>query len=160
MRRSGYQAEVCERWIPRANIRKDLFGILDIVAIGRGENGVLWIQATTAPNLSARRRKAQAAPALRTWLAAGNRFELWAWSQRNDRWEVKREAIVLPNLVTVAVKLKPRRRRGKKMDYLTDSRANEFVFAPVWCRFDSARPCQRVRLCDESRALHAARRLS
>ena len=111
LRRSGYLADVCERWILRANVRKDLFGILDIVAIRRGEAGVLGIQTTTAPNMSARRRKAQECAALRTWLTAGNRFELWAWVQCDGQWRVRREALTLPSLATVPVELIPRRRR-------------------------------------------------
>ena len=111
LRRSGYLAEGVERFIAQAGMRKDLFGIIDIVAIRRGEAGVLGIQATTAPNLSTRRRKAQASRALRTWLATGNRFELWAWSQCNGQWRIRRGALTLPDLAAFAVDLTPRRRR-------------------------------------------------
>ncbi|HEV3142432.1 MAG TPA: hypothetical protein VGZ47_00950 [Gemmataceae bacterium] len=96
LRRLGFAADVCERWIPQANNRKDLFGILDIVAIRRGDTGVLGIQARTVLKLSARRQKAQAATALRTGLAVGNRFEIWGWSERNGRWEARYEALSLP----------------------------------------------------------------
>ena len=33
LRDAGWHAEVVERWIPGANIRKDLFGFADILAI-------------------------------------------------------------------------------------------------------------------------------
>ncbi|HLW66633.1 MAG TPA: hypothetical protein VKS79_15065 [Gemmataceae bacterium] len=111
LRRSGYLADVVERWVPHANLRQDLFGFADIIAIRAGEPGALLIQTTTAANLASRRQKAQRAPALRTWLATGNRFELWGWSQRNGRWEAKREALTLPDLAAVVVELKPPRRR-------------------------------------------------
>ena len=52
LRRSGYLAEVVERWIPGANIRKDLFGIIDLVAITVDEP-ILGIQATSLTNACA-----------------------------------------------------------------------------------------------------------
>jgi hypothetical protein len=93
LRRSGYVAEVVERWIPGANIRKDLFGIGDVIAVRAGDPGPLLIQCTTADHVSHRRRKALASPGLRTWLAAGGRFELWGWQKRGNRWEARRENI-------------------------------------------------------------------
>lgn len=106
LRRSHYVAGVVERWIPRANVRKDLFGVIDIVAIRRGETGVLGIQATSMANVSARVAKAKTKGELRTWLACGNRFEVWGWRGR----EVKRVALTGDDLAA-AVMAVPRRRR-------------------------------------------------
>jgi hypothetical protein len=89
LRRQGYVAAVVERWVPRLNVRKDLFGCIDLVAVHPREAGVLGVQTTTAANMSARVKKATALPALRTWLQAGNRFECWAWARRGNRWAVK-----------------------------------------------------------------------
>ena len=55
LREMGYLADVVERWIPMARIRKDLFGIGDIFAIKDNER--LIVQTTSASNVSARVRK-------------------------------------------------------------------------------------------------------
>jgi len=52
--RSGYTADICEQFIAHANIRKDLFGCIDVVAIRPDVAGVLGVQATTASNLGAK----------------------------------------------------------------------------------------------------------
>lgn len=112
LRRSGYEAEPVERWIPTANIRKDLFGIGDVIAVRASEPGALLIQCTTLANLSSRRNKAAKIAALRTWLAAGNRFELWGWHQdRNGAWQVRREALNPDTLAAVPVERRASRRR-------------------------------------------------
>jgi hypothetical protein len=112
LRRRGYLADVAERWIPGANIRRDLFGCIDIAAIGRDLAGVLGVQATTIGNMSSRLAKARALPALRTWLAAGNRFEVWGWAKRGRRWAVKIVAVQAGDLAAVVIEAPPPRRRG------------------------------------------------
>jgi len=55
LRKLGYTADVTERWIPKINVRKDLFGFIDILAINETE--VLAVQATgeqNSGNVSAR----------------------------------------------------------------------------------------------------------
>ena len=82
LRDKGYLAEVVEKWIPRANIRKDLFGFIDIVAITNEQPGVLGVQSTSGDNLSARLDKIDSeelAPVAAMWLAAGNRIEVHGW---------------------------------------------------------------------------------
>jgi hypothetical protein len=114
LRRRGFVADVCERWLAQAGIRRDLFGCIDLVAVHPRENGVLGIQATTASNLSARLRKAVGLPALKTWLAAGNRFEVWGWSKHGRRWHVKIVALRPSDLAAIVVEAPPRRRGGRK----------------------------------------------
>jgi hypothetical protein len=97
LRRDGYTAGVVERWLPRCNIRVDLFGCIDLLAIRPGEP-VLAIQATSGSNHAARVAKSKAEPRLQTWLAAGGRFEIWSWSKRGERgkrktWALRREEI-------------------------------------------------------------------
>ncbi len=113
LRSCGHQAEVVERWIPRANVRRDLFHCIDVVAVRRGEMGVLGVQVTTLPNLSSRLAKARAQPELRTWLAAGNRFSLHGWYQRGGQWDVKIVDVQAGNLAAVVVQTPARRRGGK-----------------------------------------------
>lgn len=55
LREDGYTCEVVERWNHHTKQRKDLFGIIDILAIRKGE--VLGVQTTAASNVSARLEK-------------------------------------------------------------------------------------------------------
>ena len=55
LRELGYTAEVVEQRIPGTNRARDLFGIIDVVAIGNGQT--LGVQATSADHVSHRRTK-------------------------------------------------------------------------------------------------------
>jgi hypothetical protein len=55
LRDEGYLAEVVEKWLPGINVRKDLWGWCDIVAI-RDEETVA-VQCTSWDNISSRVRK-------------------------------------------------------------------------------------------------------
>jgi hypothetical protein len=64
------------------------------VRLGRKDQiGQLVLQATSASNHSARVKKAQALPQLRTWLEAGCTFEVWSWAKRRGRWCCQRQAL-------------------------------------------------------------------
>jgi hypothetical protein len=89
LRACGHAVDVVERWLPHAGVRKDLFGCIDIIAVRRGEPGVLGVQCTTAKNMSARINKAKGQGDLRTWIAAGNRFSVFGWHKRGGKWQVK-----------------------------------------------------------------------
>jgi hypothetical protein len=110
LRRSNYVADVAERFIPHVNRKRDLLGFADVVAVRRGEPGVLAVQATTRGHVADRLRRCQARPELRTWLAAGNRFEVWGWQLHAGRWRVHRVAVCGADLRAVAVEVRPRRR--------------------------------------------------
>jgi hypothetical protein len=114
LRRRGYVADVAERWVPHANIRRDLFGCIDVVAVSIDQRGVLGIQATSLPNIGARLAKARTLPALETWLAAGNRFEVWGWGRRGRRWRVKVVAVQAGDLAAIVLEAPPRRRGGRQ----------------------------------------------
>lgn len=99
----GWHVDVVERWIPRVNIRKDLFGVIDLVAIAGSQ--IVGIQATTGAHHAHRREKALAEPRLRAWLAAGGGFEVWSWEKqgpvgKRKVWMIRRERIELKNLPT------------------------------------------------------------
>ena len=111
LRRRGYMADVAERWIPRANIRRDLFGRIDVAAVHPQEPGVLGVQATTAPHVSARVKKATALPALRAWLDAGNRFQVWGWRKTGQRWKVRIVSVQAGDMATAVLEA-PRRSPG------------------------------------------------
>ena len=77
-RRNGWYADVVERWIPGANIRRDLFGCIDIVAMS--DQSMIGIQATSAANVSSRVSKIKnkcTEPAL-IWLLHAE-LQVWGW---------------------------------------------------------------------------------
>jgi len=101
LRLYGYEADVVERWLPAGRVRRDLFGVIDIV--GAGPAGLVGVQCTTASNMAARVSKALAEPRLRAWLLAGARFEVWGWSLRGQRgerktWQVTVRPVTLADL--------------------------------------------------------------
>jgi hypothetical protein len=114
LRRCGYVADVVERFVPYPSPghHKDFIGCVDILAFRVGEAGVLAVQATSADNISARVKKSVTLPALKTWLAAGNRFEVWGWAQRGNKgkWVVKIVSVQAGDMRPVVIE-KLRRRR-------------------------------------------------
>lgn len=103
LRRSGLRADVVERWIrnpkhPAGGVRRDLFGIVDIIALDPNR-GVVGIQSTGLDysghyvELVTDKRAA-----VRDWLSVpGAAFELWGWKRRKVkrggsafRWEPRR----------------------------------------------------------------------
>jgi hypothetical protein len=113
LRRSGYLADVAERWLPHANVRRDLFGIGDVVGIDRRQPGLLLVQCTTRAHVADRLAKAKGRPELAAWLKAGGRFEVWGWYRRAGRWEVRIVAVTGADLSDVAL-TGPARRRGRR----------------------------------------------
>jgi hypothetical protein len=99
-------------------ISRDFLGCIDIIVVSHRELGVLAIQATSLPNLSARLAKARSKAELKVWLRAGGRFEVWGWTQRAGRWHVQRVAVQAEALVGVAVQAMPRRWRAAKQGEL------------------------------------------
>jgi hypothetical protein len=111
LRDAGYLADVTERWIPHRNIRRDLFGIGDVLAVHPARQEFLLIQATTAAHVGDRlaRVKGKRRPELTSWLQAGGRFECWGWVKRDGRWHLKRAVVRPEDLQTVFVQSLPRR---------------------------------------------------
>jgi len=98
LRKWGCQAEVVEKWISQAMVRKDLWGCVDILAMTE-EDGSLGVQATTRNNISTRINKSVATPNLIRWLERKNRFEVWGWgkikTEGKEKIKLKRIEIVL-----------------------------------------------------------------
>lgn len=96
LRAQGFHAYVVERWIPRARVRKDVAGFMDILA-WRGEPPcTLAVQATTGSNVSHRldkisnRLSGQEQQALAEWKALGNGVVVHGWSKsRGRKWTVR-----------------------------------------------------------------------
>lgn len=115
LRRSGYCAAVVERWNAHVGIRQDVFGIIDILAVGRGEPGVLGIQCTTSKNLAARVTKAKKIHELLVWLQCGNRFSCWGWHKVEGTWRARVVVLTAADITPeVLPERLPERRRGKQ----------------------------------------------
>ncbi len=89
LRKRGYMVGRVEQWIPaaRGGFRKDLFGIIDMLAIN--ENITLGVQVCgTAWSEHVRKITTDGEQAARAWLASQDRhLELWGWRplKRNGR---------------------------------------------------------------------------
>jgi Holliday junction resolvase len=87
LREEGWTVEVVERWIPGANIRKDLFGFIDLIAIRSGM--VLAVQATSYSNISARVKKIESAESLSEIRKCSWHIWVIGWRKQNNRWTHK-----------------------------------------------------------------------
>ena len=83
-RRLEYTAEVVEWWNPWAKCRQDLFGIVDVLAVGNGET--VAIQCTSYPNISARVKKIADADAVPDMREAGWRILVQGWHKKKNKW--------------------------------------------------------------------------
>jgi len=116
LRASGYLADVCERYIAVVQRRRDLFGFADVLAIRKGESGVLAIQATTRAHVQDRLGKAKARRELVIWLSAGNGFEVWGWYKPVDHWKVHRVALTGSDLRECVWTPRGRARRARQKE--------------------------------------------
>lgn len=87
LREQGWTVEVVEKWIPGANIRKDLFGFIDLVALK--DNQTLGVQATSYSNISARVRKIEESELLSAVRKASWQVWVIGWRKQNNRWVSK-----------------------------------------------------------------------
>jgi N6-adenosine-specific RNA methylase IME4 len=114
LRRAGFLVAVVERWLPHANLRQDLWGFADVLAVHPPDGLFLLIQVTTAGHVAHRLAKAKARPELAAWLRAGGRFVVHGWSRRkNGKWEVKQVEVRGEDLAGVVLCV-PRPRRARK----------------------------------------------
>ncbi len=87
-RNMGYRAEVVERWLKGANVRKDLFGCIDVLAVKNGET--VGIQSTSYSHVSERVAKIKEMPeTLADLKAAGWRIIVEGWRKPKHRWECR-----------------------------------------------------------------------
>ena len=86
LRADGYLAEVVERWIPGADIRKDLWGWVDIVALKDGET--LAVQTTSYASISARCNKIAESDTVSEVRKANWSIQVHGWRKVNNRCTV------------------------------------------------------------------------
>ena len=84
LREDGWTVEVVEKWVPGANIRKDLFGFIDLMAIK--DEQTLAVQATSYSNISARVKKIEASDYLAAVRKANWSIWVIGWRKVNNRW--------------------------------------------------------------------------
>jgi hypothetical protein len=113
LRQDGWTAQSVECWIPTLKIRRDLFGVGDVLAVKPGGRPLL-IQATSDSHHAHRVGKAKKEARLRAWLGSGSRFEVWSWGKRGERWECRKTPLVLDDVDIHAVP--PPRRQHKKLE--------------------------------------------
>lgn len=114
LRRAGWLPAVVERWLPRANLRADLWGFGDVLAVHPQERRFLIVQATTVGHVANRLSKARSRPELALWLAAGGAFEVHGWGLANGRWYCKRVSVSPEDLKPVIVNPLPRQHRRSR----------------------------------------------
>ena len=113
LRKSGYLVGVVERWISGANVRRDLFGFADVLAVHPVRREVVLVQVTTLSNLSVRVAKIRGIPELPALLAAGLGIQAHGWVRRSGRWHCKVVDICAGDCEPVVVCRVPRGRGGR-----------------------------------------------
>lgn len=83
----GYQVALVETYNAFTKRKHDLFGCIDLLAIGNGET--VAVQVTSKDNLSSRRHKIEDAEAYPEMLRSGWRIVLHGWYKDGNRWQVK-----------------------------------------------------------------------
>lgn len=92
LRKTGYPlVQVVEKWNPHARVRQDLFGIIDVLAVGPA--GILAVQCTSAGNMADRLTKLRASDALPVLKRAGVAVHVHGWLKRrpSGRWVLRDE---------------------------------------------------------------------
>lgn len=91
LRDAGYKTvDVVEHWKPHARIRKDLFGVIDVLAVGKGHT--LAVQCTTRDHVSDRVKKMESddcAQAMADMREAGWFVLVYGWYKKKNRWQCR-----------------------------------------------------------------------
>jgi hypothetical protein len=80
-KKRGWTAQNVEQTIPHTFIKRDLFGVIDVIAVT--PDGIIGIQATGdhGGDMQRRVRKIVAEPRALVWLGAA-RLAVWGWGKR------------------------------------------------------------------------------
>lgn len=87
LRERGYTVATVEHYNAFTKRKHDLFGCIDLLAIGNGET--VAVQVTSKSNLSARKHKVEEAEAYPEMLRSKWRVILHGWFKENNRWQLK-----------------------------------------------------------------------
>ena len=92
LRANGYLVSVVERYCPFGRVRQDLYGMIDLLAVQKGQT--VGIQTTTASNFAARRKKIKEHENLPMLLAAGWKIIIHGWRKdTKGKWVLKEEIV-------------------------------------------------------------------
>jgi len=86
LRQQGYVCAITEHWNAHAKLRQDLFGFVDVLAIGEK---MLAIQTTSGSNVSKRVAKIKSIVAARAWLECGHKIYVHGWAKQGPRGKRK-----------------------------------------------------------------------
>lgn len=89
MRERGYLVDITEQWIPRANIRKDLWSFCDALCVHRETGELVAVQTTTSSNMAARIAKIAGLESVPIVRRAGVRILVHGWRKKDGRWIVR-----------------------------------------------------------------------
>jgi hypothetical protein len=90
LREEGWYATSVDYWDAFTRRTKDLFGCIDVLAIG--PDGTLAVQVTSRSNMSSRRKKILASEAWPHMKTAGWHVEVWGYDQpqgKGTTWRLK-----------------------------------------------------------------------
>ena len=87
LRERGYIVATVEHYNAFTKRKHDLFGCIDLLAIGNGET--VAVQVTSKPHLSERRHKVEEAEAYPEMLRSGWKVVLHGWFKEQNRWQLK-----------------------------------------------------------------------
>ena len=87
LRGLGYRCAIVEKWNSHVKIRQDLFGIIDVLAVGNGET--VAVQCTTYTNVSSRVKKIADSDAIDDIRDAGWKVLVHGWRKPKHRWECR-----------------------------------------------------------------------
>lgn len=87
LRDLGYLVATVEHYNAFTKRKHDLFGCIDLLAIGNGET--VAVQVTSKGHLSERKHKIEDAEAYPEMLRSGWRIVLHGWFKENNRWKLK-----------------------------------------------------------------------
>lgn len=88
LKEQGLKSAITEHWIPRAKCRRDLFGIIDLIALD-SKRGVLGIQVC-GQDFSVHHHKflTERRAACIDWLnTPGAHLEIWSWRPLKEKYK-------------------------------------------------------------------------
>ena len=99
LRELGFVAEVVERFIPGARVRRDFLGLADVLAFYPGQPGVLAVQACVTGDQAKRAKKMRLNANTALWRSSGNGLAVWGWGKRGPRGTRKRWTLSVTEIV-------------------------------------------------------------
>ena len=97
LKKEGYVCEITEHYNQFSKRRVDLLGVIDLIALKKGVQGVTGIQTSTMSNKSAHKKKILESEEAKLFVECGNTLILHSWRKLKKgkvcRWQVDEEEI-------------------------------------------------------------------